>query len=93
MLDDLLWEAFSSTLAKYITIGEQPVRAVVLRNSVETDLDTGSTYKSNKTILVLEPKYKGVFEIEMPVLIESEEFEIREIFNFQDEIRIELVRA
>ena len=30
---------------------------------------------------------------EMPVLIESEEFEIREIFNFQDEIRIELVRA
>ncbi len=88
----MLWEAFSSTLSKPITIGGQHVRAIVLQNAVETDLDTGSSYKSNKTVLIVEPKYKGFFKIDMNVGIEDRSFRIADIFNFIDEVRIELVR-
>ena len=92
MFDDMLWEAFSNTLSKPVTVGGQPVRAIVLQNAVETDLDTGSSYKSNKTVLIVEPRYKGAFKIHMKVGIGERSFRIADIFNFTDEVRIELVR-
>ena len=88
----MLWEAFSNTLSEPITVGGQPARAIVLQNAVETDLDTGSSYKSNKTVLIVEPRYKGAFKIDMDVGIEGKSFKVADIFNFTDEVRIELVR-
>ena len=92
MFEHLLWDAFSSTLSEKVLINENPVRAVVLTNAVETDLDTGTSYKSNKTVLVIPLMYLWKFDRGMKVSIKGKAYEIKEVFNYLDEIRIELTR-
>ena len=93
MLDQLLWDAFSSTIVETISINGKEVKAIVLKNPLETDLETGTTYRANKTVLVLDFKYKGHFKEDMPVSVGCKSFKIRAVFEEQDEIRIELKHA
>ena len=42
-----------STLGQEVKVDEHRIKAIVLHNAVETDLDVGTSYRSNKTVLVV----------------------------------------
>ena len=85
-----MWNAFDSTISEEVKINHQIIKAIVLHNPIETDLETGTSYKSNKTVIVLEPKFEGRFKPEMPVSIGPKHYQIKEITTYPDELRIEI---
>ncbi|MBU90372.1 hypothetical protein CMO94_02420 [Candidatus Woesearchaeota archaeon] len=93
MYKDLLWASFNPTIASEICINRKKLSAIVLKRPLETDLETGSAYKTNKTVLVLDPTYTGQFHSGMDVLIEDHNYKIKEVFEYLDEIRVEVLRA
>ena len=85
-----MWNAFDSTISEEVKINHQIIKAIVLHNPIETDLETGTSYKSNKTVIVLEPKFEGYFRADMLVSIGPRQYQIKEITTYPDEIRIEV---
>ena len=85
-----MWNAFDSTISEEVKINHQTIKAVVLHNPTETDLETGTTYKSNKTVIILDPKFEGHFKPKMSVSLGTKPYQIKEITNYPDEIRIEI---